>query len=347
MTRHAEPQVSIVTPMYNGAEFLAECIESVLAQTYRNWDYTIVDNCSTDRSLEIAREYAARDPRIRVVAEKDFLRVIPNHNRALRQISPDSKYCKVVFSDDWLFPECLEKMVDTAERYPTAGLVSAYCLEGRHVICTGLPYTVEFARGRDICREHILNGLYLFGSANTVLYRSDLVRRRQPFYNEANIHADTEVCFALLEESDFAFVHQVLTFTRVREGSLTKVSEELHTDLAGTLRVLTTYGPHFLTPAEWRERLDAHVDEYYRFLGKRLFRRRDERFWRMHAGQLRGSGIGFSRRRVVAGAVSALVRALAPRNAVVDRIVGTERHKMTQEASAWPGAAETRPVHER
>lgn len=60
------PLVSIVTPVYNNAEYIAECTESVLAQTYQNWDYTIVNNCSTDKAAEIGRRYAAEDTRIRI-----------------------------------------------------------------------------------------------------------------------------------------------------------------------------------------------------------------------------------------------------------------------------------------
>src|ERR1700733_15911846 len=107
--------VSVLTPVYNGAEFLAECIESVLAQTYTNWDYTIINNCSTDESLAIAQKYAARDSRIRVVTNDRFLRIIENHNQAVRQMTPDAKYCKFVFADDWLFPHCVEEMVRAAE----------------------------------------------------------------------------------------------------------------------------------------------------------------------------------------------------------------------------------------
>ena len=60
MSPPSQPLVSIVTPVYNGADFLSECIESVLAETYENWEYTIVDNCSSDGSADLARGYAAR-----------------------------------------------------------------------------------------------------------------------------------------------------------------------------------------------------------------------------------------------------------------------------------------------
>src|SRR5713101_9671976 len=122
MKLESQPLVSVCTPVYNCAEYLAECIESVLAQTYQNWDYTIVDNCSTDESVEIARRYAAKDQRIRIQENQQFLRAIPNFNVALRQISPTSKYCKVVLGDDRLFPECLARMVAVAEEHPSVGI---------------------------------------------------------------------------------------------------------------------------------------------------------------------------------------------------------------------------------
>jgi glycosyltransferase involved in cell wall biosynthesis len=218
MDTASEPRVSIVTPVYNEAGYLAECIESVLAQTYQNWDYIIVDNCSTDGTLEVALRYAERDRRIRIHRNGQFLGVIPNHNAALRQISAASKYCKFVFGDDWLFPCCLEQMVAVAEAHPSVGVVGAYALEAQRVAWTGLDYPSSVVNGPEICRRHLLDGLHVFGSANAVLYRADLVRARDPFYNEANIHADTEICFELLKTCDFGFVHQVLTYTRVRSA---------------------------------------------------------------------------------------------------------------------------------
>src|SRR5688572_27923951 len=101
MKHYAQPLVSVLTPVYNGEKYLAECIESVLAQTYDNWEYVIVNNCSTDRTFEIAQQYANKDKRIRIHNNSTFVGCDTNGNIAFRQISAESKYCKVVHADDW------------------------------------------------------------------------------------------------------------------------------------------------------------------------------------------------------------------------------------------------------
>jgi glycosyltransferase involved in cell wall biosynthesis len=305
MNRSSQPLVSIVTPVYNGAEYLSECIESVLAQTYQNWEYTIVNNCSTDDSMEIARRYAARDGRIRIYNNEQFLRVIANHNAALRQISPASKYCKFVFADDWIFRECIERMVAVAEVFPSVGIVGAYVLEGQDVKCAGLPYQTARFDGREICRRHLLNRLYVFESANAVLYRAHLVRNKPAFYNENNIHADTEACFALLKTNDFGFVHQILTYTRIRSGSLKASSTDLQTAHAGTLQILLTHGPDYLTQNELDRLMRNHISDYYRFLGKSLLLGQ-KRTLDYHRRKLVQAGVGFNRSRVLLGTLSTI-----------------------------------------
>jgi glycosyltransferase involved in cell wall biosynthesis len=349
MNISAQPLVSIVTPVYNEAAHLGECIESVLGQTYQNWDYTIIDNCSTDGSFEVASRYAARDPRIRVIQNQQFLSVIPNHNVAVRQISPESKYCKVVLGDDWIFPNCLEEMVALAETYPSVGIVGAYALERDRVAWTGLPYPSSVVGGREVCRRHLLEGLYVFGSANAVLYRADLVRRHEPFYNEANIHADTEVCFALLKTCDFGFVPQILTFTRVRPRSLSTISKDLHTYFAGMLQLLVTHAPDYLTDEECDLRLARHLFEYYRFLGKSLIQRRDKEFWAYHRRELTTAGVGFRRTRVAKGALATLCNGvLNPKDTVVrllragrnGRLVSRE-HDLASDSNVLTGIRNT------
>jgi len=141
------PLVSIVTPVYNNAEYLAECIESVLAQSYSHWDYTIVNNCSTDGTLSVAQKYAMRDVRIRIVNNERYLSIIENHNHAIRQISSESRYCKFVFADDWLYPTCIEEMVRVAEEHPSVGLVGAYTMDGQAVLWQGPAGADDFFAG--------------------------------------------------------------------------------------------------------------------------------------------------------------------------------------------------------
>ena len=81
--------------MYNAEQYLEECILSVLRQTYEDWEYIIVNNCSTDKSLIIANKYAAKEKRIRIIDNIEFLTAIQNQNYALKQISRKSKYCKI------------------------------------------------------------------------------------------------------------------------------------------------------------------------------------------------------------------------------------------------------------
>lgn len=324
MTSRQQPLVSVVTPVYNGEHYLRECIDSVLAQTYANWDYTIVNNCSTDRTLDIAREYAARDSRIRIHDNETFVRVIPNHNIAFRQIAPHSKYCKVVQADDWLFPECIEKMVGLAEEHPTVAIVGSYGLRGKAVAWDGLPYPSTVVTGRDICRAKLLDGIYVFGAPTSLLFRSDIVRSRDSFYNESFLNADKEVCLEFLQHHDFGFVHQVLTFTRVREESMTSMSDALQMTWPSVLYDLVKYGPKYLSEDELKRLVDEHLRRYYRFLGEQVYRRRGHEFWSFHRGKLATLGYPLNPLRVTATAIDcALDRILNPKRtaeAVIRRL---------------------------
>lgn len=306
MSTTSQPLVSIVTPAYNEEEHLAECIESVLAQTYQNWDYTVVNNCSKDKTLEIARRYAAKDPRIRVRDNERFLEMIPNHNVAVRQVSPASKYCKVVLADDWIFPRCLEQMVAVAEANPSVGVVSAYEQFGEQVRIKGLPVEQNLVSGKEASRQFLLEILLLFGSQTSVLYRADLVRGRDPFYVESEMYADFEACFALLSRSDLGFVHEILTFSRPRPRSIGAVSADLGAHYGSVLGMLFTYGKQCLTSEEFEECLDRKLSEYYQFLGRRFVVERDPSFWSYHKRTFSKLGLNYSRARLTKAAAGEL-----------------------------------------
>jgi glycosyltransferase involved in cell wall biosynthesis len=279
-----------VTPVYNTEQYLSQCIESVLAQTYERWEYVIVDNCSTDRSLEIAQRYARQDDRIRVHRNTDFLSQLQNLNHTMRQISSQSKYCKAVHADDWLFPECITRMVQVGEAHPSVGIVSAYRLDESRVTLGGLPYPSNFVPGQEICRRVLQDGLHVFGSPTSLLIRSDLIRKRPQFYDESAVCADTLVCFDLLQESDFGFVHQVLTYTRRHNESMTSLNHKLNVRRVGKLAALKKYGPVYLSKTEYKDRLEKLLDSYYASLAESVFELREKAYWDYHRKELQKLG---------------------------------------------------------
>lgn len=296
MDLQTQPLVSVVTPVYNGAKYLAECIESVLAQTYQNWEYTIVNNCSTDQTLEIAQRYAEQDARIRIHDNTQFLTAIQNFNHAMHQISPASKYCKVVHADDWLFPDCITQMVQVVEDHPSVGVVSSYVLEGTRVKHGGLPYPSTVIPGPAICRQSLLHSTYVFGSPSSLLIRSDLIRSRKAFY-DASFHqtVDQAACYDVLQDADLGFVHQVLTFSRLHDETLTSAAQKLDRLLPEKLLLFKKYGPVYLGRQEYEKYLGQKMENYYVFLGKCVFQRRGQKFWSYHKDKLEELGSPLSR----------------------------------------------------
>jgi glycosyltransferase involved in cell wall biosynthesis len=276
------PLVSVITPVYNTAAYLEESLTSVLSQTYSHWEHVVVDNRSSDGSLEIARAFEKRDRRIRVVEAEEHVGVTESANRALRQISPDARYCKVVHADDWLFPECLERMVDLAERHPNVGVVSAYRLEETKVGLDGMPHDVSVVPGREIARSILLGGRpypYVFGSPTSLLIRNDLIRGRESFYNVDNtFQHDQEACYELLQECDFGFVHQVLTFTRRPETAGFDYWSRVGAELPGQIGLLLKFGPVYLEHEEFQRRLAVLLVHYGAFQLKSMRKAADAEY---------------------------------------------------------------------
>lgn len=276
------PVVSVVTPFYNTERYLAEAIESVLAQTYQNFELVLVNNRSTDGSLAIAERYAALDSRIRVSTNRDFLDQDTNFSEALRQISPQSRYCKMVLADDWIFPRCLEEMVAVAEAHPAVGIVSSYYLKGTQLMGTGMPHPSPRISGRDVCRLQLLDSLFFFGSPTTVMFRSDIVRSVFPFYDAAAPHADTEACYRTLRSCDFGFVHQVLSYLRVEEGSRMGALRDYFAARLDRHIIIEKFGRDYLSPEEFESLRTRERTIYFRRLSEVLVYRRVPGLWDYH-----------------------------------------------------------------
>jgi glycosyltransferase involved in cell wall biosynthesis len=333
-----EPFVSVLAPVYNGEPFIAECIESILAQDYTNWEYIIVNNCSTDGTLAVVERYARKNPKIRVVTNQRFVDCEQNHNNAFRLISNESRYCKVVSADDRLMPGALGKMVRFAVQNPSVGIVGSYQQSGDSVKWKGLPEGVTVLSGREACRMGLLASVHLFGNPTSVLYRADLVRRTESFFPHSEPHADTSACYAHLHDCDFGFIHEVLSVERVHEGRLTARVDRLDAGTLAYIDILMQYGPMYLGEAELRTRLDQTFADYYRWLGGCMLKLKGREFWEFHRAGLGRLGYALDWRRILMEALREFASELRRPMVAWDKF----RHHLREEFAPEPGPEPSR-----
>lgn len=123
------PLVSVIMSVYNGENYLSEAIQSILIQTYINFEFLIVDDHSSDRSLELLQEFSAKDPRIRVFSNKENFGLTKNLNFLVKQ-SRGELLCRMD-DDDISSPDRLERQVGffTDPKNQEVSVVGSSCLE--------------------------------------------------------------------------------------------------------------------------------------------------------------------------------------------------------------------------
>jgi glycosyltransferase involved in cell wall biosynthesis len=128
------PLVSIISPTYNHEKFIAECIESVLAQSYQNWEMHIMDDGSTDETGAVAQSYRAKDPRIHYHYQPNVgvHRLHETYNKALGLCNGD--YIAILECDDIWFPDKLERQVASMENRSDCVLAWASAYNSRENI---------------------------------------------------------------------------------------------------------------------------------------------------------------------------------------------------------------------
>lgn len=114
-----EPFVSVLMTSYNREKYIAFAIESVLASTYKNFELLVVDDRSTDGTVDIVRKFEAQDSRVRLIINEKNLGDYPNRNCAASHAN--GEWLKYVDSDDYIYPTGLQVLVDMMEKFPEAG----------------------------------------------------------------------------------------------------------------------------------------------------------------------------------------------------------------------------------
>ena len=200
--------VSIITPSYNTAEYIGETIESVIAQTYSNWEMIIVDDCSTDNTDDIISQY--RDTRIHYFKNKKNSGAALSRNKALREAK--GKWIAFLDSDDLWKPEKLEKQL----KFMVENGCEFSCT-GREVIDENSHFTGKMV----FSPKHVGKiGMYLYCWPGCLgsMYNAETVGLIQ--IEDLKKNNDYAMWLKVIKKCDFFSMKEVLAGYRIRSGSI-------------------------------------------------------------------------------------------------------------------------------
>ncbi len=224
-------KVSILVPVYNRADIVLETLDSAMAQTYADFEVIVVDNKSTDSTLDVLTEYAATRPQVKVYQNEENLGPVRNWQRCLEYAT--GEYVKILWSDDLMSPDFLEKTVpflkDDRTGFVYTGAEVFYQDTGERIGENDLGPSGVYPSMVFI--EHALLGGPVPVSPGCALFRkTDLDRNLlldvpNTLGSDFKMHAiGNDVLMFLLTAKDypqFAFVREPLSAFRAHQGSIT------------------------------------------------------------------------------------------------------------------------------
>lgn len=232
-----KPLVSICIPTYNGASYLKECLDSILAQTFADFEVILVDDGSSDNTVEIAREYARRDKRIRVEQNEHNLGLVNNWNRCVELAS--GEWIKFVFQDDFIEETCTEKLLKVAN--PETTIICCrrkFCFEDGVEPKIRKSYlkipTIDalFPKKTNIspvefCEVALDNyWINFIGEPNNVLFRRSVFFQFGPFNKHFISLCDYEYWLRIAVNRGLSYVPEILATFRVHNKGTTALDRE-------------------------------------------------------------------------------------------------------------------------
>lgn len=178
------PVVSIVMAAFNEEKYISEAIESVLSQSFSDFEFIIINDGSTDKTEEIILSF--KDPRIRYIKNEENLKLIASLNKGLR--AANGKYIARMDSDDSCFENRLEKQVAFMEAHPEIGI------SGSQLLVFG---NEEGLMRYPLSHEDIKLRLFItscFGN-NVVIFRREILERHQLYFPQGYLHAEDYKCW--------------------------------------------------------------------------------------------------------------------------------------------------------
>ncbi len=204
-------EVSVIMPAFNAGTTIAEAIDSVLSQTFTDWELFIVDDGSSDETPAVALQYAARDPRIHVLQNGKNQGVSRSRMRGIE--SSDSPWIAFLDSDDLWRADKLEKQFSLLKKHPDAQILFT---ASAFIAADGTPNPFVLQAPERVSYSELLRGNVM--SCSSVLVQKDLICR-YPMAGDA-MHEDYASWLQILREVPYAYgINEPLLIYRLSENS--------------------------------------------------------------------------------------------------------------------------------
>lgn len=208
-------KVTVVTITYNSSKFVRQAIESILAQSYADFEYIISDDCSTDNTWKIIQEY--KDPRIKAWRNETNMGEYPNRNLTLNET--DGEYVIWIDGDDILYPHGLEFMVKMLDAFPQSATLSSRPYSDFMI------YPVELSP-RDVFRLELMGSPVLVNGFPDTLFRTAVLKNVDGFSLD-HISGDTYAKRKIALEHHSLFVSNGLSWWRKTDQQASKKLESI------------------------------------------------------------------------------------------------------------------------
>ncbi len=219
-TSNSNPLVSVIMPVYNADQYIKLAVESILNQTYKKFEFIIINDTSTDQSVKILQSFKKLDKRIRLIRNKENLGVTKSLNKAISNAS--GKYIIRMDADDWSYPERFELQVKLMERNPEVVVSGSYVEVCDSKLKT--KYIRKYHLNDTDIRKHIFR--YSPFAHPATIWKTNLLKKEG--YNETlTTCQDYELYFRVGKIGKFMNLDKCLLKLRLHDHSISAVKNDL------------------------------------------------------------------------------------------------------------------------
>lgn len=236
------PKISVLIPTYNYGRYLAQLLESILTQTFKDFEVLVIDDCSSDETDNVMRRLAASDSRIRYKRNPSNIGMVPNWNLSLKEAR--GEYIKFLFGDDFLVsPQALELLAGALDANPAVSLVgSARRIVDEQSRTKDLWefYGEDTVReGAEVISTCLLQQRNYIGEPTAVMFRRSQAARG--FDDRYRQLVDLEMWFHLLEQGSFSYINKPLCAFRIHDKQQTAKNAAVQATVDDTLLLFRDY----------------------------------------------------------------------------------------------------------